>query len=103
MKEYPVGSICVILSSDPYWNKRECTIVGGLCIREAVFNGRLEVGEMYKIDLKGCKGEDMVACPESLKLKRFPPDVDAWCNSTMKNLLKPLPNEEIKKLAEEVE
>jgi hypothetical protein len=99
MREYPVGSVCEIISAMKYPELvgRELTITGGL---EARDNGKYQ-WKGYDCDLVH-KGKNIKPQHEHLRLRKFPQDVDAWCNSTIKNLLKPLPNEEIKKLAEEL-
>jgi hypothetical protein len=98
-QQYPVGSVCVIVETRfPKLRGVELTITEPLTEWYAPDVGRWEG---YSCDLTH-EGRPFKPRHECLRLKRYPPDVDAWCNTTMKNLLKPLPNEEIKKLAEEL-
>jgi hypothetical protein len=90
MKEYPVGSVCVIVQSKyhPENVGKECTILTGL---HSVEFGRIGVAEVYKIDLQGCYSDEW-AFHDSLQLKRFPPDTESWLREKMDDILSLVPN-----------
>lgn len=89
MKEYPVGSICIINSSNPEWDKRECTITGRLCKRDGELQGKDITVNAYLIDLTS-GDRTVIAEHETLILKRFPKSEDAWCRDVMKKVLEPV-------------
>lgn len=84
MKAYPVGSLCVIVTAIgfPQFVGRECTVI----VSNKMWSDGIEA---YEIDIQG-EPTSYRAEHSQLRLKRFPPEQDAWCREVMKTVLKPV-------------
>lgn len=86
MKQYPLGSICIIVNVAPEnhaYLHRECTIVGLPGCDEAF-------PDMYQIDVQGDAGKRWFSVHEGLRLKKFPPDLQSDCEEFMRKVLSPI-------------
>jgi hypothetical protein len=93
MREYPVGSVCVVKKDRIAKGTRiglECTILDGLEKRlsEESFD------ELYLVELQ--TGARVYAQHDALELKRFPPNTDAWLREKVNDLLNNVPDNILK-------
>lgn len=95
MREYPVGSVCVIVNKTgtvfEHFVGKECAILEGVAERE----GTLPSGSRgkvvgYKVDVQG-RDKWAIVCHENLKLKKFPGQLQSWLTEKMDKLLTPNP------------
>jgi hypothetical protein len=92
MKEFPVGSVCIIVESYPEYKGKECTIVEGMhkCL---VHNreGKVFESKGYSVKVQGHEDQLFHALHTELKLKRFPGQLQSWLNKKMNDLYEPKP------------
>jgi hypothetical protein len=75
MREYPKGSVCVVISGYDEFIAKECTILEGLAEREGVDkSGKATFGVRYLVTVQGYGDKQFTAVHEQLRLKRMPPD-----------------------------
>jgi hypothetical protein len=86
MKEFPVGSVCIVTKDKVEKGARvglECTILEGL----QLVNVKIGIQECYRVELQ--TGVKCWAMHETLKLKRFPGQLQSWAADKVKELFKP--------------
>ena len=95
MKEFPVGSVVIFIPPTyAEYVGKEGTIVDGLGVYDTIPFGPKEG---YRVLVQGLGDEVMFSMHEGMKLKKFPPEQDAWCREVMNKVLTPL---DVKILAE---
>jgi hypothetical protein len=98
---FPIGSICTIVQSGDVQAKfvgLECTVVEGpIPLDTRCANGDLEEFQGYLIVVEGMGDTEFGVKPQSLKLKRYPGQLDSWATEKVKQLFTPNP-----KLVEEM-
>lgn len=84
VKEFPVGSVCILLvdKNCPGMAGKELTITGPLKIQE---NPEFPLWWGYDTDMVH-NGFRVAPQHHNLKLKRLPPEVDAWCREVMRKV-----------------
>lgn len=89
MKEYPVGSIVTIVYSDNFKHLigTDATITGGL---DLYGNDEGDVWLGYELDITYDEYNLFNPPHDYVRLKKFPPDLDRFCNETMLKVLKPV-------------
>lgn len=92
MREYPVGSVCVIVEAYPEYLGKECTIVKEIHLQKCRDqNGVVLESNNYSIHMQGFGNKVFAAKHEELRLKKFPGQLQSWLAEKMDKLVAPNP------------
>jgi hypothetical protein len=95
MKEYPVGSVCVIVNTTgklfEEFIGKECTILEGIA-EQVGFTPDGRPGKIvgYLVQVQGRSKQSIVE-HVNLKLKRYPGQLDSWATEKVKQIFTPNP------------
>jgi hypothetical protein len=92
IRQHPVGSVCVVKKDRVENGARiglECTILG---LEKRLFEGCYQ--DLYLVEFQ--TGVKVYAQHDALKLKKFPPNTDAWLREKMNDLLNNVPDNILK-------
>jgi hypothetical protein len=100
MQNIPVGTLCIIVNGtgDIYdeFNGRECTVLEGVAPHGATDKrGVKGVVVGYKVHIQG-RTDTSIVRPPNLRVKKFPPNTDAWLRVKMHDLLNKVPDNILK-------
>lgn len=92
MKEYPVGSVCILVEAYSEYKGKECTIIKGFGKHDSTTKeGINRPREGYIITVQGFGEQRFNAKHSDLKLKKFPGQLQSWLAEKMDKLTQPNP------------